>query len=127
MRGWLPHEQVLAALSRAGIAVVPSRWPEPFGLVALEAMACGAPLLVADRGALPEVTANAAVRIDPDDPVALAAAMVALARDPARREALEQAGRARAALFDAPAAAARLDDVRRDVRAAWLAGEAVPI
>ncbi len=127
MRGWLPHEHVLAALSRAGIAVVPSRWPEPFGLVALEAMACGAPLLVADRGALPELTAHAALRINPDDPTALAAAMVALARDPARREALEQAGRARAALFDAPAAAARLDAVRSDVQAAWLAGEAVPI
>lgn len=127
MRGWLPHEQVLAAMSRAGIAVVPSRWPEPFGLVALEAMACGAPLLVSDRGALPEVTGRAALHIAADDPAVLADAIVALARDPAQRTALEQAGRARAALFDAPAAAARLDALRQDLRAAWLAGEAGPI
>jgi glycosyltransferase involved in cell wall biosynthesis len=83
--GWQPHDRVLAALARAGIAVVPSRWPEPFGLAALEAMACGAPLLCSARGGLAEVTGEAAVRIDPDDPAAMAAAMVALARDPPRR------------------------------------------
>jgi glycosyltransferase involved in cell wall biosynthesis len=127
LRGWLPHEQVLAALARAGIAVVPSRWPEPFGMAALEAMASGTPLICSSRGALPEVTSDAALRIEADDPAALAAAMVALACDPGRREALAQAGRARAALFDAPAAAGRLDALRRDVLAAWSAGEASPI
>jgi glycosyltransferase involved in cell wall biosynthesis len=127
LRGWLPHEQVLAALGRAGIAVVPSRWPEPFGLVALEAMASGAPLIFSNRGALPEVVGDAGVPVDPGDVAGLAAAMVALARDPARRDALEQAGRARAALFDAPAAAVQLDALRADVLAAWAAGEARPI
>jgi glycosyltransferase involved in cell wall biosynthesis len=127
LRGYLPHDQVLAALSRAAIAVVPSRWPEPFGMVALEAMACGTPLLCSARGALPEVTADAALRIDPDDPDALADAMVALAGDPARRAAMSEAGRTRAALFDVEPALARLHAVRRDVVAAWLAGEAVPI
>jgi glycosyltransferase involved in cell wall biosynthesis len=125
--GWRPHDQVMAALARAGIAVVPSRWPEPFGLAALEAMASGAPLLCSARGGLPEVTGEAAIRIDPDDPAALAAAMVALALDPARRAALERAGRARAARFDAPAAAVRLDALRRDVLLAWSAERGGPI
>jgi glycosyltransferase involved in cell wall biosynthesis len=107
--------------------VVPSRWPEPFGLAALEAMACGTPLLCSARGGLAEVTGEAAVRIDPDDPAAMAAAMVALAHDPPRRAALEREGRARAARFDAPAAAARLDALRRDVLAAWSARRGGPI
>jgi glycosyltransferase involved in cell wall biosynthesis len=125
--GWRPHDEVMAALARAAIAVVPSRWPEPFGLAALEALASGTPLLCSCRGGLAEVTGQAAVAIDPDDPRGLAEAMVALALDPARRAALERAGRARAALFDAPAAAARLDALRRDVLGAWPAGHHGPI
>jgi glycosyltransferase involved in cell wall biosynthesis len=127
LRGWLPHEAVLAALARAAIAVVPSRWPEPFGLAALEAMACGAPLIASERGGLREVVAGASETVDPDDPAALAAAITALARDPARRAALERAGRARARQFDAPAAAERLDRLRGDVLAAWSAGRRRPI
>ena len=73
------------------------------------------------------MTGEAAIRIDPDDPAALAAAMVALALDPARRAALERAGRARAARFDAPAAAVRLDALRRDVLLAWSAERGGPI
>lgn len=50
--GWVEPRQVLA---QADVVVVPSRWPEPFGLVAAEAMAMGCPLIVSDSGALPEV------------------------------------------------------------------------
>jgi len=117
--GWRPHPDILAAMARAAIVVVPSRWPEPFGLTALEAMACGAALLCSTRGGLPEVVGDAAVPIDPDDPEAMAGAIVALARDPARRLALGAAGRARAARFDVTYAAAALDALRRDLLAAW--------
>jgi glycosyltransferase involved in cell wall biosynthesis len=127
LRGWQPLPRVLAALNRAAIAVVPSRWAEPFGLVALEAMACGAPLLCSDRGGLPEVIGDAAERIDPDNPSRLAAALVALAGDPARRAALERAGRQRAALFDAPVAVQRLDALRRDLLTAWPRRRPAPI
>lgn len=50
--GWSDPREVL---SLASVVVVPSRWPEPFGLVAAEAMAVGCPLIVSDAGALPEV------------------------------------------------------------------------
>jgi UDP-glucose:(glucosyl)LPS alpha-1,2-glucosyltransferase len=119
MEGWRPRSEVLAAMARAAIVVVPSRWPEPFGLTALEAMASGAALLCAPRGGLPEVTGDAAVAIDPDDPSAVAEAIVALAQDPARRAALGEAGRRRAARFDAAAAAAALAAMRRETLAAW--------
>ena len=71
MLGYRDHPDVLAAMSRAAIVVVPSRWPEPFGLVALEAMACGAALICSPRGGLPEVAGDAAVYADPDRPAAM--------------------------------------------------------
>ncbi len=127
MEGYRPHGAVLAAMAGAAIVAVPSRWPEPFGMVALEAMACGAALAYAPRGGLPEVAGDAGVAIDPDDPAAMAETLVALAHDPARREALAAAGRARAGRFALPAAIARLDALRRDVLAAWSQGQRHPI
>jgi glycosyltransferase involved in cell wall biosynthesis len=77
------------------IAVVPSR-DEPFGLVAAEAMAAGVPVVAARVGGLPDIVgADAGVLVEPEDPDALARAIVALARDDALRARLRQAGRER--------------------------------
>lgn len=123
MHGWQPHEFVLQAMARAAIVVVPSRWPEPFGLTALEAMACGSAVLCAPRGGLVEVMGQGALlgacAINPDDPGDIAQTIVALAADPASREALSRAGLARAALFSVDAARMRLADLRADVLARW--------
>jgi len=113
--GYLDHPLVLEAMTRAAIVVVPSRWNEPFGLTALEAIACGAALIVSPRGGLPEVAGDAAAYADPDDPNDIAAAILALAGDEARRRALSDAGRQRARRFDTPVAAARLAGLRRAV------------
>ncbi|MFL5287225.1 MAG: glycosyltransferase family 4 protein [Rhodopila sp.] len=115
MLGYCDHPDVLAAMTRATIVVVPSRWPEPFGLVALEAMAAGAALICAPRGGLPEVAGDAAIYVDPDRPAEIAAAIRALATDEARCAALAEAGRQRAKQFDAPVIASRLADLRREV------------
>jgi UDP-glucose:(glucosyl)LPS alpha-1,2-glucosyltransferase len=117
MLGYRDHPDVLTAMRRAAIIVVPSRWQEPFGLVALEAMACGATVIASGRGGLPEVLGDAALYIDPDDPAAIATAIRALARDEARRSALAEAGRARARQFDLPVVAGRLAELRRRVMA----------
>ncbi len=106
--GYRPHTDVLAAMARAAIVTVPSRWPEPFGLTALEAMASGAALIAGSKGGLPEVAGDAAVYVDPDEPGALANAMLALARDHARRASLAAAGMVRARDFDATQARAAL-------------------
>ena len=118
LRGYRPHPEVLTAMARAAIVVVPSRWPEPFGLTALEAMASGAALVCSDRGGLPEVAGGAALVIDPDDPAATAAALIALARDPDRRAALGAAGVARARRFDRAAGRAALAAWRERLLAA---------
>ena len=127
MAGYRPHAEVLAAMARAAIVVVPSRWPEPFGLTALEAMAAGAALICSPHGALPEVVGAAALLTDPADIAALAAAIRGLAQDPARRAALGVAGRARAARFALPQAAAALDARRMAALGAWSPGPGRPI
>jgi glycosyltransferase involved in cell wall biosynthesis len=115
--GYRDHPDTLAAMARAAIVVMPSRWQEPFGLTALEAMASGAALVCSPRGGLPEVAGDAAVYADPDDPLAVAAAILALATDPARRAALAAAGRRRAQRFDLSDAVAMLHALRRDILA----------
>lgn len=99
--GYQPHEAVMQAMSRAAIVVVPSRWPEPFGMAALEAMGCGAAVVASHRGGLPDVVGEAGLYADPDDPDTLAAVLEQLIVSPALRAEAGQAGRARARLFDA--------------------------
>ena len=111
-RGYMPHADVLAAMAAAAAVVVPSRWEEPFGLTALEAMASGATLICSDRGGLPEVAGEAALYAGPDEPGALEAAIVRLVGDAGLRARLAAAGLARAAKFDAPTARARLVELR---------------
>ena len=113
--GYRDHPEVLAAMARAAIVVVPSRWPEPFGLVALEALASGAALICSPRGGLPEVAGDAALYADPDKPDDIAAAIRAIASNPFRQTAMAEAGRQRARQFDAPLIAEQLADLRRAI------------
>lgn len=113
LHGWQPHEIVLAAMASAAITIVPSRWPEPFGLTALEAMACGSALICSNRGGLAEVTGDAAWPIDPDRPETIADAILTLARDPVTRAGLARVGMARAAGFDLSLAVSRLAEIRQ--------------
>jgi glycosyltransferase involved in cell wall biosynthesis len=78
----------------AEVAVVPSLY-EGFSLPAIEAMACGTPVVTTTGGALPEVVGDGAVTVAPDDPGALAQAIAGLLDDPARAARLGAAGRER--------------------------------
>ncbi len=113
LAGHQPHAQVLAAMARAAIVAVPSRWNEPFGLTALEALACGAALVTSGRGGLAEVAGDAACCVDPANTGAFATALRSLADDDNRRARLAAAGLDRARqLFAMPLASAKLDALR---------------
>ncbi len=83
-----------AAYGAADVVVVASEH-EGFCLPAVEAMARGVPVVAYREGALPEVLGDAGVLVDDKSPATIAAAVRALRDDPARREALVAAGRAR--------------------------------
>jgi glycosyltransferase involved in cell wall biosynthesis len=53
--GEVPHDEKLELLANARCLVFPIRWNEPFGMVMIEAMACGTPVLAFREGAAPEV------------------------------------------------------------------------
>lgn len=87
--------RVMAAVD---MVVVPSVWREPFGLVAAEAQLVGAPVIVADRGALPDIAdgGRSGLVFRAEDAASLAAAIDRLGRDPILRASLVEAGRRRA-------------------------------
>lgn len=114
MTGYVPHDKVLKAMAEAAIVVVPSRWQEPFGMTALEAMGCGAAVVASPMGALPDLVGNAALLAAPDAPGVLEQALSHLMDDERMRERLGKQGRERAALFDVGAARTRLGELRRE-------------
>ena len=96
--GLVPPDRVPALLDAANVVVVPSRWDEPFGLVALEAALMERPVVAARVGGLVEVVADGetGLLVAREDPDALAGAVLRLLADPAEAERLGRAARARA-------------------------------
>ena len=94
-----PSDDDLAALYSSAMALVLPSHYEGFGLPVLEAMSCGAPVVISDRGSLPEIAGGAALVVDPDDAHALAEAMKRATGDADLRARLRERGLARAAEF----------------------------
>ncbi|MGC8915467.1 MAG: glycosyltransferase family 4 protein [Thermoanaerobaculum sp.] len=117
-------EQTLVGFYQHALALVfPSR-NEGFGLPALEAMACGCPVVAANCGALPEVCGDAAILLPPDDPREWLAALVALHESLPRWQELRERGLARARAFTWERTARELlalyrDAARRASSARW--------
>jgi type III pantothenate kinase len=88
----------LPALMRSADAVVCAPWYEPFGIVPLEAMACGVPVVASAVGGMIDTVVDGVtgVHVPPRDPDRLAAVLRGLLDDPERRAAFGQAGVRRA-------------------------------
>lgn len=99
--GAWPHRLAIEALRRSLFTVAPSLWPEPFGLVALEAAAAGKPIVASNIGGLRDIVADGetGLLVPPDDRLALVAAMRRLSTDGELRQRLGTAARERAATF----------------------------
>ena len=91
--------QLAEILNHHRILVVPSRWPEPFGIVALEGIACGCAVVGSDQGGLPEAIGPCGVTFPNNDARALARALARLIDNPGERDALRGNANAHLARF----------------------------
>jgi len=99
LTGYVPESDLPALYSGALCFVYPSYF-EGFGLPPLEAMKCGAPVIVGNATSLPEVVGDAALKVDPFDVSAIATAMDQLINNSVLRRELSLKGQARAKMFD---------------------------
>jgi glycosyltransferase involved in cell wall biosynthesis len=95
---YIPYDELPQVISQATALVFPSLW-EGFGLPVLEAMACGTPVITSNLSSLPEVTATAAILIDPYRVEALADALKIIAQDRQLHSKLSHLGKKRADEF----------------------------
>jgi glycosyltransferase involved in cell wall biosynthesis len=98
----------LPALYAGCEAFVMPSLDEGFGLPAVEAMACGAPVIVSDRASLPEVVGDAALLVDPLRVEAIGAALAALLSDRGLQENFRRRSLVRADMFRGDRAAQRV-------------------
>ena len=92
--GRVPNEEVPALLQSCDVFAMPSLY-ESFGVCALEAAACGLPVVASKAGGIPDVVAHerTGLLVPPRDPRALAQALLRLARDPELARELGERGR----------------------------------
>jgi glycosyltransferase involved in cell wall biosynthesis len=89
----------LVALYSSALAVAMPSYSEGFGLPAIEAMACAAPVLASDRGSLPEVVGDAGIYFDPSDVESISRAIIEMVENETLRVKLSANALARAKGF----------------------------
>jgi glycosyltransferase involved in cell wall biosynthesis len=99
LTGFVPDEDLVFLYGRAYALAFPSLL-EGFGLPAVEAMACGTPVVASRAGSLPEVVGDAGLFFDPLDVDAIGRALGDILGDPSRRDLLADAALRRSARLD---------------------------
>lgn len=120
LTGVVKHRAMPEIFRAADVLAMPSlttrKWAEQVGMVALQAMACGVPIVATQSGAIPEyVPANAGVLVPENDAPALADALIEMLRNPERRTPFSRAAREYAIEhYDARKNIARAEHVLRE-------------
>ena len=116
----VPHSDVLRAWQHSTIAVVPSRWPEPFATSAIEAMAVGRPVVASAVGGLPDMIQDGVTGtlVPPNNSHALLRSIAMLIAEPELRTRMGQAARHHAANYSASVVVPQIERVYREVVAA---------
>jgi glycosyltransferase involved in cell wall biosynthesis len=127
--GWLAGEDLARELAEASVVAMPSLWPEPFGLVGIEAGATARPVVAGATGGVGDWLRDGVngVLVEPGDARALAKALNELLADPLRRRELGAAARETvAARFTPERHVAALREAYRTARAHWLQARESP-
>jgi glycogen(starch) synthase len=118
--GWVAPDRVLSMINTSTLVVMPSRWPEPFGLVALQAAQMGRPVVACGVGGLPEVVEHerTGLLVPADNEPAMAEAVERMLSDPASVKRMgEQARRRARDKFDFPALVDAYEHIYREMQA----------
>jgi glycosyltransferase involved in cell wall biosynthesis len=121
-KGWLGADELAHELAEASVVVIPSVWPEPFGLVGIEALAAGRPVVASSTGGVGDWLEDgvSGLCVRPGDAPALARALNELLADPARQRTMGAAGREMvAARFSPEQHVAALVEAYRTARSTW--------
>jgi glycosyltransferase involved in cell wall biosynthesis len=124
-RGWMDADALAAELAQASVVAVPSIWPEPFGIVGIEAFAAGRPAVGSATGGIPDWLKDGVcgATVPPGDVGALAGALARLLDDPQLQRTMGLAGRALVAeRFSADRHVAIVLDAYRRAQAGWHGG-----
>ena len=118
LKNW-PNHAVIEAWRRSTIALIPSVWAEPFGIVVLEAMATGRPVIASRIGGITDIVVDGetGMLVTPGDPHELSQAIRQLLDNPAQREAMGQAGQARVEIFQVHSVVPRYEAVYAEMLA----------
>tara|TARA_Y100001968_G_scaffold113429_1_gene102830 strand:+ start:1079 stop:2143 length:1065 start_codon:yes stop_codon:yes gene_type:complete len=113
-KGWIDDDEKLLLLNECQALIIASLW-EGFGLPALEAMACGTPIIASERGALPEVMGDYGYLINPLNIESIAFAMNAVINDKKCFEIALQEGPSRAKSFNWLATAKLIEKIIKEI------------
>ncbi len=93
--GWVAHDDLSTYYDSSTVVVVPSRWPEPFGMVGVEAMLRERPVIGANVGGIPDWIHDGenGLLVPPNDPEALCKALFLLVRDLKKAESMGKIGK----------------------------------
>lgn len=114
MPGFVPEEDLVKVYNLAKVFVFPSIY-EGFGLPPLEAMSCGIPVISSSAASLPEVTADAALLVNPDNAEDIASALKKVLEDEGLRKELSEKGLKRAEEFSWEKTARQTLEVYRSI------------
>jgi glycosyltransferase involved in cell wall biosynthesis len=126
-RGWLAPGELARELGEASIVAMPSVWPEPFGLVGIEAHAAGRPVVASATGAVSDWLQDgvSGLTAKPGDARDLARVLNELLADPARQRQMGEAGRRSVQeRFSRERHVSELLAAYQSVRATWLQAQA---
>ena len=116
LKDW-PHDAVMGAWSRCSIALLPSTWSEPFGIVALEAMSMGKPIIASRIGGLSDIVIDGETGflVPPENPQELRKAIQRLLDDPVQRERMGHMAKQRVVAFQAKSVVPRIEQVYQEI------------